>query len=223
MMISVGIVEDKGGMRKSFERLFNSTAGFQCLFACANGEAAMNVVVKQPPDVLLMDIEMPGMSGIECTLRLKSVLPEQRIIMVTVCDDDVRVFQALRAGACGYLLKRSTAEQMVAAVVDAVNGGAPMSSEIARKVVETFHAPPAARADLVELSAREREILDLLSTGLSNKEVADILKLSVETVRAYLKNIYDKLHVHCRTEAAVKYLGRQAAGRIPGADADGRG
>lgn len=208
-MITVGIVDDKVGVRRSFERLFNSAPGFRCLFTCATGEEALRVVVKQAPDVLLMDIEMPGMSGIECTLHLKQLLPTLRIIMVTVCDDDIKVFQALRAGAIGYLLKRSTSEEMVEAVRDAVKGGAPMSRDIALKVVEAFHQPPATQEADAKLSPREKEVLDLISRGLSNKEVVDTLKISMDTVRQYLKSIYEKLHVHCRTDAVIKHLGRK--------------
>lgn len=208
-MITVAVVDDKVGIRRGFERLFNTVPGFCCLYTCASGEEALNKVVKQQPDVLLMDIEMPGMSGIECTSRLKRLVPAQRIVMVTVCDDDVKVFQALRAGAVGYLLKSSPTSDVVAAVTDAVNGGAPMSCEIALKVVEAFHKPAETHSDSVKLSPREKEVLDLISTGLSNKEVVDVLKISMETVRQYLKSIYEKLHVHCRTDAVIKHLGRQ--------------
>jgi DNA-binding NarL/FixJ family response regulator len=208
-MITVGIVDDKIGLRRSFERLFNSVPGFRCILACASGEEALEVVVKKVPDVLLMDIEMQGMSGIECTARLKQLLPKLRIIMVTVCDDDIKVFQALRAGAIGYLLKRSTSEEMVEAVRDAVKGGAPMSRDIALKVVEAFHQPPATETVDAKLSPREREVLELISQGLSNKEVVDLLKISMDTLRQYLKSIYEKLHVHCRTDAVIKHLGRK--------------
>lgn len=208
-MITVGVVDDKAGVRNSFERLFNASPGFRCLFTCASGAEAVRVVLKQPPDVLLMDIEMPGMSGIECTVRLKNILPELSIMMVTVCESDDKVFQALRAGASGYLLKRSTESEVLKAVTDVVSGGAPMTSVIARKVVAAFQVKTAVPGESVELSPREREILDLLSTGLSNKELASIMNLSVETVYTYLKNIYSKLHVHCRTAAVMKYLGKQ--------------
>jgi DNA-binding NarL/FixJ family response regulator len=148
------------------------------------------------------------MSGIECTLRLKTLLPSLLIIMFTVNEDDDKVFQALRAGACGYLLKRSSTAKIIEAVSDVVAGGAPMSSAIARKVLAAFHEPPASQSDWVELSPRERELLDLISTGASNKEAADTLHLTVSTVYEYLKIIYNKLHVHSRTAAVIKYLGR---------------
>lgn len=210
-MITVGIVDDNAGVRKSFERLIAGTPGFRYLYSCASGEEALRLVPSQPPDVLLMDIDMPGMSGIECVASLKQCLPSLLIIMVTVCDDDDRVFQALRAGACGYMLKRSSIDEIRAAIAEVVRGGAPMSGAIARKVVRAFSMPSPGQEDIVRLSPRERELLNLISTGISNKEAAVMLKLTISTVREYLKSIYDKLHVHCRTDAVIKYLGRQTA------------
>ena len=208
-MITVGIVEDNNGLRRHLKSLFDGTPGFRCSAALASGEEAIEAIPKSPPDVLLMDINLPGMSGIACTAHLKGRLPSLQIVMITVYDDPETVFRALKAGACGYLLKRSTPREILRAVSDVHAGGAPMTGEIARMVVSTFQAPPvepAGPSTAVGLSAREREILDLLAGGLSNKEIADRLGLSVETVRSYLKNTYEKLHVRCRTEAVVKYL-----------------
>jgi DNA-binding NarL/FixJ family response regulator len=157
------------------------------------------------PDAILMDIRLPRMSGIECTSRLKALLPGTPIVILTVLDDDELIFRALQAGADGYLLKRSKPAELRAALLDVLNGGAPMSSAIARRVVRSFRRPPANPRNEAHLSTREVEVLSLLSGGLSNKEIADQMRLSVETVRSYLKTIYDKLHVRCRTEAVIRY------------------
>ncbi|RYD39171.1 MAG: response regulator transcription factor, partial [Verrucomicrobiaceae bacterium] len=166
------------------------------------------------PDVVLMDIHMPGISGIETTARLKEMMPELQVIMVTVYRDHDKIFDALKAGACGYLLKRSSPEEVRRAIAEVRAGGAPMSAEIARRVVEAFHRPPIKPEDEVHLSKRETEILELLTQGLTNKEIADRLSLSVETVRVHLRRTYDKLHVHSRTEAVVKYRGIGTGGPL---------
>lgn len=208
-MITVGIVDDNAGIRRGFERLLAMTPGFKCICSCSSGEEALQVIPKKMPDVLLMDIEMPGMTGIECTYRLMSLLPQIRIVMITVCNDNDNVFQALQAGASGYLLKRSSPDEIIEAISDVYAGGSPMSSAIARKVVEAFRIqPPGKATGEAELSPREKALLDLISSGKSNKEAADALKLTYSTVREYLKKIYDKLHVHSRTDAVIKYLGR---------------
>ncbi len=163
------------------------------------------MIPKARPDVVLMDIRLPRMSGIECTPRLKELLPGTPIVILTVLDDDELIFRALQAGADGYLLKRSKPAELRTALLDVLNGGAPMSSAIARRVVRSFRRPPANPRNEAHLSTREIEVLSLLSNGLSNKEIADQLRLSVETVRSYLKTIYDKLHVRCRTEAVIRY------------------
>jgi DNA-binding NarL/FixJ family response regulator len=172
------------------------------------GEEALNKVPAFRPDVVLMDIHLPGISGIETTARLKVEIPDLLVIMVTVYRDHDKIFDALKAGACGYLLKRSSPAELRQAILEVRDGGAPMSAEIARRVVEAFHKPrpvPGPGGEPVRLSRRETEILDLLTKGLANKEIADRLSLSVETVRVHLRRIYEKLHVHSRTEAAMKY------------------
>ncbi len=153
-----------------------------------------------------MDVLLPGISGIECTMRLKELLPKTQIIILTALDDDELIFRALEAGADGYLLKRTKPADMRAALLDALNGGAPMSSAIARRVVESFRRGSPNRPDVLDLSPREEELLEFLSKGYSNKEIADQIQLSFETVRSYLKHIYEKMHVRSRTEAAVRYL-----------------
>jgi DNA-binding NarL/FixJ family response regulator len=165
-----------------------------------------------------MDINLPGMSGIEATARIKQHLPELQVIMVTVYRDHDQIFAALKAGASGYLLKRSTPEEVRQAIRDVRSGGAPMSAEIARRVVEAFHQPiksAGAGADEVKLSKRETEILEHLTKGLANKEIADRLDISVETVRVHLRRVYEKLHVHSRTEAAMKFRDSREESRGP--------
>lgn len=203
----VAVVEDNAALGSALEKIIDSEPGCRCIGVWGNAEKALDEIPRLLPDVVLMDINLPGMSGIEATARLKRDFPELPVIMVTVYRDHDKIFQALKAGACGYLLKRSTPAEIRRAILDVRAGGAPMSAEIARRVVETFHAPAQAiPAEESSLSRRQREILELLSTGLANKEIADRLGLSTETVRVHLKHIYDKLHVRCRTEAAAKYL-----------------
>ena len=204
-MIRVAIIEDNSTIRESLETMVNLAAGCQCVGAWGSAEDALRVVRNQAPDVVLMDIQLPNMSGVECTAQLKEQLPAAQIIMVTVYEDPNRIFQALRAGACGYLLKRSTPEQIIAAIRDVHQGGAPMSSEIARKVIAQFREPLETAAEVDDLSAREREVLELVAEGLNNKDIAGRLGVSVDAVRWHLKHIYLKLHVHSRTQAALKF------------------
>jgi DNA-binding NarL/FixJ family response regulator len=205
-MIRVAVVEDSEGVRRTLQALLDDTPGIHCTCACGSGEEAIKAIPRDPPDVVLMDLHLPNLSGIETTARLKALLPKLNIIMITVYADAESVFKALRAGACGYLLKRSSPEDILAAIEEVSRGGAPMTSEIARKVVAAFQsAPPAATAD-EDLSRREHEILEALCRGFSNQDIAGRLSLSVETVRWHLKKIYEKLHVNSRTEAMAKYL-----------------
>lgn len=205
-MIRVGIVEDNSGVRRTLQALLDDTPGFTCVCACPSGEDALKVIPRDPPDVILMDLHLPNLSGIETTARLKQVLPKLSIIMITVYADAESVFKALRAGACGYLLKRSSPEEILAAITDVSKGGAPMTSEIARKVVAVFQEPKAVATEEEDLSRREREILEALCHGYSNQDIAARLSLSVETVRWHLKKIYEKLHVSSRTEAMAKFM-----------------
>jgi len=207
-MIKIAIVEDDRTTREGLETVINLAAGFQCVCTCMTAEDALRVLPPLAPQVVLMDIQLPKMSGVECVARLKELLPPVQVIMVTVYEDPDRIFCALRAGACGYLLKRSTPEQIVAAIRDVQQGGVPMSSEIARKVIAHFQQQETAASDMEGLSAREREVLDLVVRGLSNKEIVDRLGISIEGVRWHLRNIYQKLHVHTRTEVLVKFRPR---------------
>jgi DNA-binding NarL/FixJ family response regulator len=209
--ISVALVEDQEDLARRWVQIIETFGGFKCVCACATAEEAVRVIPDARPDVILMDIRLPRMSGIECTSRLRLLLPATPIVILTVLDDDELIFRALEAGADGYLLKRSKPADLRAALLDVLNGGAPMSSAIARRVVRSFRRPPANPRNEAHLSTREIEVLGLLSRGLSNKEIADQMRLSVETVRSYLKTIYEKLHVRCRTEAVIRYQANRPA------------
>jgi DNA-binding NarL/FixJ family response regulator len=205
MHTTVGIVEDDTLLRSTLKRLVGEADGFRCVATCATGEEALQKLPALQPQVVLMDLNLPQMSGIECIRRLKESLPATQIIVLTVYEDSEHIFRALKAGASGYLLKRSEPEEVLDAIKDAREGGAPMSSQIARRVVHSFHEPAQSNAD-VKLTERENEILSFLSKGFANKEIADKLEISVPTVRTHLRHIYEKLHVRSRTEAIVKYL-----------------
>lgn len=204
-MIKVAIVEDSAGVRENWARLINAAPGFKCVGLFSSGEAALKALPALRPDVVLMDINLPGISGIECTARLKEQLPQTQILMVTVHGDNERVFAALQAGASGYLLKRTRADELLEAITEVMRGGAPMTGEIARMVIASFRRPAPA-PDAARLTPREEEILALLTQGYSNKEIADRLSVSFDTVRTHLRHVYEKLHVRSRTEAATKYL-----------------
>lgn len=206
MQITVALVEDNESIRASLARIINQNREFRCVCAVGTGEDALNKVPACKPDVVLMDIHLPGMSGIECTALLKKARNDLQVIMLTVYEDSDKIFKALRAGASGYLLKRTEPIQLLAAIKEIKEGGAPMTSEIARKVVEAFQAQDAGTPQAETLSRREKEILEMLCEGFANKEIADKLSLSIETVRGHLKHIYDKLHVQSRTQAVVKFL-----------------
>ena len=207
MSISVAIVDDNPEIRRNLSRYIGEAPGFRCAYACASGEEALRVIPQSPPDVVLMDIQMPGMSGIACTAALKEKLPSMPVMMLTVYEDNDAIFNALKAGASGYLLKRSAPAKLLEAIIELHHGGAPMTSEIARKVIESFFKAKPAAHPQDKLTAREEEILDCLAKGFVTKEIADKLSVTYDTVRYHLKHIYDKLHVHSRTEAVIKYLG----------------
>lgn len=201
----IGIVEDDTILRNSLTKLVNGMRGYRCAAACASGEEALQKLPDLKPDVVLMDLNLPQMSGIECIRKLKEVLPKTPVIVLTVYEDSEHIFRALKAGATGYLLKRSEPEEVLDAIKDAREGGAPMSSQIARRVVLSFHEPAQGGTD-IKLTEREDEILSYLSKGFANKEIADKMSITVPTVRTHLRHIYEKLHVRSRTEAIVKYL-----------------
>lgn len=193
-------------MRRNLERMLRRAGNVQTVGSCRTGEEALDQIPAAGADVILMDINLPGISGIECTARLKQLMPESQVIMLTVYEDSESIFNALKAGACGYLLKRSSPSEILDAIENVRSGGAPMTSEIARKVVLAFHTPGPAQAETAALSAREQEILELLSQGRLSKEIAEQLQISFHTVRVHLKHIYEKLHVRSRAEAAFKFI-----------------
>lgn len=203
-MTKVAIVEDSRASREGLEMIVNLAPGHHCVCTCANAEDALKVLPRHEPDIVLMDIQLPKMSGIECAEQLKQVLPSAHVIMVTVYEDPDRIFSALRAGASGYLLKRATPEQIHAALLHLREGGVPMSAEIARKVIGYFRNQETVTAEVDGLTTREREVLELVAQGFSNKDIAARLFVTVEAIRWHLKRIYHKLHVHSRTEAALK-------------------
>ncbi len=204
-MTKVAIIEDNNTMRKTLVELIDSTPGYRCVCACSTSKEAINEVPKHLPNVALMDIHLPDESGIACTARLTEKLPDLQVIMVTVYANTDLIFQALKAGACGYILKRSRPDEILQAVADVCAGGAPMTPEIARMVVRSFRAPSAA-PNVEGLTARESEILELLAKGLSNKEIAQQMFIAAGTVRNHMANIFKKLHVRCRTEAAARFF-----------------
>ena len=204
--LRVAIVEDNGGLRRSFVRLINNTPGMTCSGSWPEAESAIAQLPGVKPDVVLMDINLPGMSGIECTARLKQICPKVQVIMVTVYEDADSIFRALQSGACGYMLKRASSDEILAAINEVRQGGAPMTSGIARKVVQAFQKAPVASGDTAELSEREVEILDLCAQGFVNKEIADRLNISYWTVKNHVKHIYEKLHVRSRSEALMKFV-----------------
>jgi DNA-binding NarL/FixJ family response regulator len=206
MTTTVAIVEDNPRIRRSLQEWVDSAPEYHCVCTCGDAETALKEIPRLKPDVVLMDIHLPGESGIACTARLKSILPTIQVIVVTVYRDRDLLFQALKAGACGYLLKRSSPEELLRAIAEVRSGGAPMTGEIARMVVETFQKPVLEAPTLLELSARETEILALVAKGQTNKQIGPALGISYDTVRAHLRKIYEKLHVRCRTEAVMKYL-----------------
>lgn len=205
-MTKIAIVEDNATLRQSLADFISATAGHRCVCACGSAEEAVVRIPPLRPDVVLMDIHLPGESGIYCTARLREKLPHVQVIMLTVYKDIRMIFQALKAGACGYVLKRSDEKEILEAIAEVRAGGAPMTGEIARMVVRSFLDMPMAPLETEQLSGRESEILALLAEGLSNKEIGVRLSITLSTVRTHLLRVYEKLHVRCRTEAAAKYL-----------------
>lgn len=202
---SVVVVEDNRGLREQLVKILETAPDVKCVGAYVSAEEALPKILGNHPDVVLMDIKLPGMSGIQCVAEIKKAAPDIQIIMVTVYEDSERIFMALKAGANGYLVKSSPPEQLLEAIRDVYKGGAPMSSHIARKVVKHFHlmGPHVDKAE--NISPREREVLELLSQGFIYKEIADQLDIGAETVRTHVKNICQKMHVRSRLEAVARH------------------
>ena len=204
-MTKIAIVEDNKVIRESLMEFVHADPECRCVCTCATAEEALKIIPKHEPEIVLMDIQLPNMSGIDCLPQLKQLLPAAHVIMVTMYEDTERIFKALRMGACGYLLKRCTPEELISAIREVRQGGAPMSREIARKVIASFQEPVKIAAEVEDLSPRELEILELLAGGFANKAIAERLGLTDGTVRWHLRHVYHKLHVRSRTEAALKF------------------
>ena len=204
--IYVSIVDDDSKVRDGISWLIDSTEGFKCVGQYSGCAETLKSIENDLPDVVLMDIGMPEQSGIECVERLREAFPDLKILMLTNYSDDERIFNSLRAGAVGYLLKNSSIDKVCEAIKEAHQGGAPMSSEIAKKVLAYFHGQKKSASHTAGLSERESEVLKALTEGLSDKAIADKLFISIPTVRFHLKNIYAKLHVSSRSEAVVKAM-----------------
>jgi DNA-binding NarL/FixJ family response regulator len=207
--INLVLVEDDLKTRRSLESLLREESRVNCVGAYPNGEDAVREIPILKPEVALVDINLPGMSGIECVERLKKILPKLQVLMLTKYEESDLIFSSLRAGASGYLLKRMLTVELISAIEQVYAGGAPMTMQIARKVVEHFKQIKSPAADLEKLTPREHEVLALLAKGFLYKEISDQLGISLHTFRSHQRAIYDKLHVHSRTEAAVKYFGRE--------------
>ena len=205
-MISVSIVDDEKELRQSIATFVNGSPGFKCVSTYGSAESALKGLPADKPDVVLMDINLGGMNGIECVERLKAEAPAMQVLMLTVYEDTDQIFKALEAGATGYLLKRSSPTRLLQAIREIHAGGSPMSSSIARKVVASFQKSTQSGGKSVHLSPREEAVLNCLAKGLTYKQIADQLDISIDTIRTYLRRIYEKLHVQSRTEAVAKYL-----------------
>ena len=211
MNISVAIVEDNKDIRYALEQIIEMAEGYNLACSCINGEEALVKLPIYLPDVVLMDIHLGGINGIEVVRELKSACPKMRFMMCTIYEEDQKIFEALSAGASGYIIKKTAPGKMLDAIKELYEGGAPMSSQIAMKVVTAFLQKPVTTPNdetLSILSKREREILEMLSQGLIYKEIADKLCISSETVRKHVYSVYDKLHVSNRVEAVNKFFGR---------------
>lgn len=212
--IQVALVEDDPNLRANLTAILNNSSGFHCQAAYPDGMAALRGIPASRPDVVLMDINLPGMLGPDCVRELKQLTPNLPVLMLTVYEDSEQIFKSLMAGATGYLLKRTSKDKLLEAIREVNAGGAPMSRQIARRVVQFFQKVNELPSDtrnasvVVSLTDREKEVLAALAKGYAYKEIADQLKISFETVRTHLRTIYEKLHVHSRTEAVLKYLGR---------------
>ena len=208
MPITVSIVEDNEQLRGTLARVIGRAEGFKCLSQYGDAESALESLPKERPEVVLMDINLPGMNGVECVRKLKPLVPQMQIVMLTVYEDTENIFNALAAGAAGYLLKRTKSAELLEAIREVNRGGSPMTTHIARKVTQSFQRAGPSQQATENLSEREQEVLDCLSQGLIYKEIADKLGISYETVHTYIRRIYEKLQVRTRTEAVAKFLKR---------------
>ena len=208
MPITVSIVEDNEQLRSTLAHVLSRAEGVRCLSQYGDAESALEGLPKDRPEVVLMDINLPGMNGVECVRRLKQQLPAMQVVMLTVYEDTENIFNALAAGAAGYLLKRTKSAELLEAIREVHRGGSPMTTHIARKVTQSFQRSGPSSKATENLSDREQEVLDCLSQGFLYKEIADKLGISYETVHTYIRRIYEKLQVRTRTEAVAKFLKR---------------
>ncbi len=206
-IVCVSIVEDEADISENLARLINESPGFRCHSCFSSGEALLQTRMEVPPDVVLVDINLGGMSGIECVRRLRRLFPKVHVLMLTVYEDSDRVFESILAGASGYLLKRTPHDRLLEAIRDVTEGGSPMTTQIARKLVQFFQAQEP-RGDLQCLTPREQQVLEALAQGYLYKEIAVKLEVSLDTIRKHISNIYEKLHVRSRTEAVVRYFNK---------------
>jgi DNA-binding NarL/FixJ family response regulator len=204
--IKVAIVDDDEGIRASLATLIRRAPALRLTGDYPDAETALKEIPMRPPDVVLMDINLPGINGVECVRQLKTALPHVQFLMLTIYEDSDSLFNSLKAGASGYLLKRTASARLIEAIHDVHGGGSPMTPQLARRVVQFFAKPSMDNAPLARLAPGEKEFLDQLAKGYAYKEIADRMKISIDTVRSYVRTVYEKLHVHSRTEAVVKYL-----------------
>ena len=206
MQIKVAIVDDDEGIRSSLASLIRRAANLKLVGDFPNAETAIKEIPARAPDVVLMDINLPGMNGVECVRQLKTLLPKVQFMMLTVYEDSDSLFNSFKAGASGYLLKRTASARLIEAIRDVHQGGSPMTPQLARRVVQFLSQPREEGQVLPRLTPGEKEFLDQLAKGYAYKEIADRMNISIDTVRSYVRTVYEKLHVHSRTEAVVKYL-----------------
>lgn len=210
MFIRVALIDDDANLRENFTAWLAEAEGLEVVGQFKDAESALKALPAARPDVVLMDIHLPGMDGIDCVAQLKQKMPKTQFVMLTMYENADLIFRALIAGATGYLLKRASEPELISAIKDAYNGGSPMTSSIARMVVKMVtqkNDPPAVQSLSEGLAERERQVIDLMARGYVNKEIADSLNISIETVKTYIRRIYEKLHVHGRAQAVAKYLG----------------
>ena len=208
MAVTVSIVEDNEQLRGTLAQVINRAPGYKCVSHYGSAEDALKSLPQVAPEVVLMDINLPGINGVECVRQLKQMLPKTQVVMLTVYEDTDNIFNALAAGAAGYLLKRTSSAELIEAIREVHNGGSPMTTHIARKVTQSFQRSGPSTQPTENLSQREQEVLDCLSQGFLYKEIAEKLGISYETVHTYIRRIYEKLQVRTRTEAVAKFLKR---------------
>jgi DNA-binding NarL/FixJ family response regulator len=208
MNVRVALVEDDNDLRMSMKSLLERSSWLRVVADYADAESALADITRRKPEVVLMDVNLPRMDGVECVRHLKTILPAAHVLMLTVHDDNDSLFNSIVAGADGYLLKDTVPSRLLAAIQEVRGGGSPMTPQIARRVVQCFRKSDPARANLENLTPREMEVLEQLALGNRYKEISDKLGISLDGIRFHIRGVYNKLHVHSRTEAVLKYLGR---------------